>query len=219
MIALIKKDLLLYGPVTYLIILLFIYFMGIIMMPAMFVLMVGASALAFSPFFYDEKNKMNYTMISMPIKKSSIVAGRYVFSLLIICITLLVQWAAERSITVAFDTYEAVYGWNDYLLFLCLAVMLIAISYPLLYLIKNLYAAAGIILLLFMVGTYYIMDLLVDALGFSNEIIFNDIDKGFAIIAENWFPVMPYLAVLSISGGLFCGSIVLSSYVMKKKDF
>src|SRR5699024_5854774 len=84
--ALIKKDFQIFNPFVYLFLSFLIFGMAYVSLPAIFMMVIGAFAVGFSTFTYDEKNKTNIAIVSMPIKKQTIVISRYLYSVGILVI-------------------------------------------------------------------------------------------------------------------------------------
>src|SRR5699024_12281550 len=73
-----------------------IFGMAYVSLPAIFMMVIGAFAVGFSTFTYDEKNKTNIAIVSMPIKKQTMVISRYLYSVGILVTILFIEWVGTN---------------------------------------------------------------------------------------------------------------------------
>lgn len=219
MYTLIKKDFLLFGPIAYSFIALLILLMSVVTLPAMFVMTIAVFSLVLSTFTYEDKNKVNLFLISMPVDKRNLVISRYLYGLSITGLILFFQWFIQWCFTQFFATFPHTYHWFDFVMFFCLAMVIVSICFPILYFFRNHFLAIGLIILLLFIGTFFTLDPLVIALGMTDEILFNHIDTGYAILAKQIFPKQPYFFTVMLSTLLIILSYIVSSYIVRKKDF
>src|SRR5699024_6131636 len=92
MLTLIKKDFQIFNPFVYLFLSLLIFGMAYVSLLAIFMMIIGAFSVGFSTFRYDEKNKTNIAVVSMTIKKQTMVISRYLYSVGILVIILFLEW-------------------------------------------------------------------------------------------------------------------------------
>src|SRR5699024_4081363 len=138
MLTLIKKDFQIFNPFVYLFLSLLIFGMAYVSLPAIFMMIIGAFAVGFSTFTYDEKNKTNIAVVSMPIKKQTIVISRYLFSVAILVIILFVELIVTNiSYSSTFEPYTFI----DFLLLFAVGLVIFAIFYPILYFFNKSYVS------------------------------------------------------------------------------
>src|SRR5699024_12247324 len=113
-------------------------------LPAIFMMIIGAFAVGFSTFTYDEKNKTNIAVVSMPIKKQTMVISRYLYSVGILVIILFIEWIGTNiSYSSTFEPYTFI----DFLMIFAVGLVLFAIFYQFLYFLIICYVT--LILLIF----------------------------------------------------------------------
>src|SRR5699024_2372121 len=131
MLALIKKDFQIFNPFVYLFLSLLIFGMAYVSLPAIFMMVIGAFAVGFSTFTYDEKNKTNIAVVSMPIKKQTMVISRYLYSVGILVTILFIEWVGtNKSYSSTFEQYTSIY----LLMRFALVLVLFPLCYPLFFL-------------------------------------------------------------------------------------
>src|SRR5699024_4750725 len=111
------------------------------------------------------------------------------------------------------------YNLQDFIMLFCLGLVMIGIFYPILYFFKNSYLAMGVIFVLIVAGTFFTIESLANILGMTKDIRINGIDRGFALLAETYFPFQPYVIAVILSAALFLGSLKLSGWIMEIKNF
>src|SRR5699024_9768804 len=200
MFGLIIKYVQIFNPFVYLFLSLLIFGMAYFSLPAIFMMVIGAFAVGFSTFTYDEKNKTNIDVVSMPIKKQKMVISRYLYSVGIQVISLFIEWFG-RNISYS-STFES-YSFIDFLILFAVGLVLFAICYRILYFFNNSYVAMLIIFLFLIIGTFFTIDGTINIMGMTDEIVFNRHDKGLALLAKSYIPFQPYLLVLLASIVLF----------------
>src|SRR5699024_12745898 len=130
MLVLDKKDFLIFNPFVYLFLSFLIFGMAYVALPAIFMMIIGAFAVGLSTFTYDEKNKTNIAVVSMPIKKQTMVISRYLYSVGILVIILFIEWIGTNiSYSSTFEPYTFI----DFLMLFAVGFVLFAVCYPILY--------------------------------------------------------------------------------------
>src|SRR5699024_9240881 len=127
MLALIKKDFQIFNPFVYLFLSLLLFGMAYVSLPAIFMLIVDAFAVGFSTFSYDEKNKTNIAVVSMRIKKQTMVISRYLYSVGILVIILVSECIGTN---ISYCSTFAPYTFIDFLMLFAVGLVLFAICYP-----------------------------------------------------------------------------------------
>src|SRR5699024_9808337 len=150
MLALIKKDFQIFNPFVYLFLSLLIFVMAYVSLPAIFMMVIGAFAVGFYIFTYDEIIKTNIVILSMPIEKQTIIISRYLYSVGILVIILFIEWAGTN---ISYSSTFAPYTFIDFLMLFAVGLVLFAVCYPILYFFNNSYVAMLIIFLFLIIGT------------------------------------------------------------------
>jgi hypothetical protein len=178
-------------------------------------MVVSLFSLVLSLFTYDQKNKVNRFLVGLPVGREKWVLARYLFAVAIAGGIILLQGFLQWVYVMILPGFSSVYDIADFLLIFCLAVIILAICFPLLYF--NYPYAMALLILLLSVGTYFTMDLLVKVLGMTDEIIFNDLDKGFGLLVETYIPFSPIPVVLCVTLVLYWISLKLSIFIFARK--
>src|SRR5699024_4132173 len=127
MLALIKKDFQIFNPFVYLYLSLLIFGMAYVSLLAIFIMVIGAFAVGFYSISYDYKNKTNIAVVSMTIKKQTMVISRYLYSVGILVIILFIEWIGTNiSYSSTFEPYTFI----DFLMLFAVGLVLFAICYP-----------------------------------------------------------------------------------------
>src|SRR5699024_5094380 len=200
---------------VYLFLSLLIFGMAYVSLPAIFMMIIGAFAVGFSTFTYDEKNKTNIAVVSMPIKKQTMVISRYLYSVVVLVIILFIEWAGT-NITYS-STFEP-YTYIDFLMLFAVSLVIFGVCYTILYFFYNSYVAMLLIMLVLFIGTFFTIDGTINIMEMTDEIVFNRHDKGLALLAKSYIPFQPYLLVLLASIVLFIASIKISTLLLQRKD-
>lgn len=204
-----------YGAI--LLIVSFLYLIGIPMFAVYMLIVLCPFA---SRFFHDYRNRSRIFTASLPFSRSQIVRSRYLLAFLEITAMLawlfvlghLVQWAG-RSI-------QFVMNGSDFLVFLCMAIVLLAVSLPFYYLFPSYIPAVLSTIAIIFAAIYYTLVLLVKVLGLegADVIVFNDMDPGVVRAVQTYLPLAPYFALILGTALLFVLSIKLSELLYRKKD-
>src|SRR5699024_11847667 len=102
----------------------------------------------FSTFTYDEKNKTNIAIVSMPIKKQTMVISRYLYSVGILVIILFIEWAGTNiSYSSTFEPYTFI----DFLMLFAFGLVLFAFCFSILFFFINSYVSMLIIFFFFII--------------------------------------------------------------------
>src|SRR5699024_1565322 len=215
MLTLIKKDFQIFNPFVYLFLSLLLFGMAYVSLPAIFMMIIGAFAVGFFAFTYEEKNNTTIAVVSMLIKKPTMVISRYLYSVGILVIILFIEWIGTNiSYSSTFEPYTFI----DFLMLFAVGLVLFAICYPILYFFINSYVSMLIIFFFLIIGTFLTIDGTINIMGMTDEIVFNRHDKGLALLAKSYIPFQPYLLVLLASIGLFIASIKISTLLFQRKD-
>src|SRR5690625_477800 len=108
-----------------------------------------------SIFTYYEKNKTNIAIVSMPIKKQTMVISRYLYSVGILVTILFIEWVGTNiSYSSTFEPYTFI----DFLMLFAVGLVLFAICYPFLYFFNNSYVSLLIIFLFLIICTFFTFD-------------------------------------------------------------
>src|SRR5699024_2634564 len=106
MLTLIKKDFQIFNSFVYLFLSLLIFGMAYVSLPAIFMMIICPFAVGLSYFTYHDKNKTNIAVVSMLIKKQSMVISRYLYSVGILVIIVFIEWmGSNRSYSSNFEPY------------------------------------------------------------------------------------------------------------------
>jgi|SRR5690625_1392592 len=190
----------------------------LITLPPTIVYLLTSFAIIFSAFSYDDKVDANRYFLSMPIIKRNIVKSRYLYSISIMIGTLLIQFIMMLITQFVFEVDLYVYSWYDILTLIGIGFLMIAVFTPILYYFSSITNAMFSIFFLVGLLTIVMMGELDKVLSFTDTIIFNDIDPGFSLIVEKYFPAPSYMIFIIFSGILLYGSLLLSIYFFKRKD-
>ncbi|HLR70061.1 MAG TPA: ABC-2 transporter permease [Pseudogracilibacillus sp.] len=218
MIRLINKDFQANNWSVYIGVIVFIFISYLVTIPPTVIFLLSTFAIVFSAYSHDDKNSVNRFLLSMPIVKEDIVKSRYVYSVTIAIGTLLIQLIMMNIISFFFETNLYMYTWQDVMTLIGMVGVMIAIFSPILYLFRSITNAMFFICFLIGVGTVLLMNELERVLPFTNTIVFNDIDAGFALLVERYFPAPAYIVFILFSSLLMYLSFLLSIYLFKQRD-
>lgn len=219
MLAFIKKDFLINSWVSYISFALFMigtYYIGL---SPYFMFIVGFFSFSFYVYFYDEKNDVNRFLSSIPVPRKVIVQSRYVYCMLINSFLILFQWGFMTLLSPLLTENHYVYNWRDMIVLFSIGSIIIAISIPIINRFRSIYYGVGIIFALFAIGTFKIMDELINVLNMNDVIDFNKLDAGYVLLVEKYFPFQPYVTLLIFIGVLLYLSMKISIHKFQKKDF
>lgn len=219
MLALIKKDMLVHSWIVYSTMLLLIIVITSTTLPAIFVTLISLFSLAFSLFQYDHMRKVNISLKSMPIDAKHIVWSRYLFSIMLTGIILLIQWGLQYLFVLFIDNFDLVYQWQDFYVFFMLFCLLIGLLFPMMYFFKNMFSTMISISILIVIGIYYLIDTVVKTLDITDEIIFNDLDAGIKVVVNQWLPFSPYIILFVLTSILIYLSVICSIYLFKRRMY
>lgn len=170
-------------------------------------------------FLYDNYYKMDRFFKSMPIQPSKIILSRYVSSLMFIVGFVLIQVLFMTVNTLhPYSMLFYFYTWQDVIIVLCLGLILVSIVIPIFHLIKPIYLSLTFIGVLFFLGAFQTLDLLVVLTDSENFIDFNRLDTGYQLIVEQYIPGQPYVTLTFISIILVVISYFISVKTFKRKD-
>ncbi|MEI3607345.1 ABC-2 transporter permease [Pseudogracilibacillus sp. SE30717A] len=214
MLTFVKKDFSLHRWSTYIGIAVFLFLAYFITLPSTFIFVVCLFAL-FLPVFYDDaEHKVNRYFISTPVKKEVILTSRYLFSVLIILMILVMQLGIMVLLEPLKGGTLYIYNWKDIFVLFCIGCTIIAISIPIITLFNSINLSFGIILALFGAGNTLLIIELFNVLHMEDEILLNDLDGGFILLVEKYLPFQPYIML-----GIITAIILLASWFVTLKLF
>lgn len=219
MLALVKKDIQTNQISVHIGVFMFILITYLITLPPSFIFLISFTALALSIFINDERRSVNRFLLSMPIDKSDIVKSRYLYSMSMALYTLVMQFVIMLIFHLFSLDFLYMYSWKDIIALFGLACLMLAICIPIIYALSSFIQAMMIIYLAFIVGTYFLLNELAKAMNLTNEVIFNDLDPGFALIVERYFPTPSYWLFLIFSLLILYLSTLLSIRIFKRNDY
>ncbi len=214
LLTFIKKDFLINKWYTYLGIAIFLFATYFVTLPPTFIFVVCFFALFFSVFSDDAKHKVHRYFVSTPVKRDVILSSRYLFSILMVLLLLLLQIGCMIVLGPLKEYNLYIYNWKDILVLFCIGCTIIAISMPIFTIFNSVEIPLGIILALFGAGNVILIIELIEVLGMDDEIIFNDLDGGFILIVEKYLPFQPYIML-----GILTAIILLVSWFITRKLF
>lgn len=218
MYPLIKQNLLITSAWSYVTILIIIAFSYIVTLPPIFSLLIIVMSLLITLFYYDDKNKVNPFLISLPIAKKSIVQSRYVTMVYLSIMLLFYQWLLMFLFST--DSHY-IYNWRDAITVISILLIMNAIYIPIYYLLRSPHVATGVVLIIFFIVGISFITPLVNVLDMNDFIIFNDLDAGFHLLVERYIPFFPYLFFPIIALGIFYTSMKITEriYIYKDRDY
>lgn len=217
MLALVKKDFLTNSWFTYVGIFLFIGLTYVVTLPPTFVFIICFFGFFSSVFLYDDKNNVNLFLKSLPVKVKSIVLARYLYSVLLIILILLMQTGVMALFSSLYSETHYMYSLRDIIVLFCIGCIIIALCIPVFSKVRSAQTAMGIMLILFGVGSVIIVGALVNVLEMTESFYFNDLDPGFVMLTEKYLPFFPYVTLLIGTAILLTFSIHISTAFFKKK--
>ena len=217
MLALVKKDFLTNSWFTYVGIFLFIGLTYVVTLPPTFVFIICFFGFFSSVFLYDDKNNVNLFLKSLPVKVKSIVLARYLYSVLLIILILLMQTGVMALFSSLYSETHYMYSLRDIIVLFCIGCIIIALCIPVFSKVRSAQTAMGIMLILFGVGSVIIVGALVNVLEMTESFYFNDLDPGFVMLTEKYLPFFPYVTLLIGTAILLTFSIHISTTFFKKK--
>lgn len=218
MLVLLKKDLQInhwavYGGLVMFLLLTYL----VTLSPTAFYLL-SVFAITFSIYTYDEKGRVNHFLVSMPIQRKDIVKSRYLYNLTVAVGILCLQLIVMMVIHFLFSLDLYIYTWQDIVTLLGFTCLMFAIFTPFFYIVSSTTKAMLYIFILIGMGTVLLLNELDRVLSFSNSFILNDIDAGFALIVEHYFPTLSYVIFILLVSILLYSSFLISNYFFNKKD-
>lgn len=219
MSALIKRDFLspsLSGYIALAVVFLLGHFVSL---PPYSLLVLLTLTFLISLFSYDYYYKVSRFFKSTPIHPSKIILSRYVSCLMFIVSLVLLQ-ILFMSINY-WNLYSELYyfyTWQDIIIVLSLGVIFVSIFIPIFHLFKSIYLSLSIIIVIFFVGMYQTLDLLVAHTDSTDFIDFNGLDFGYQIVVENYIPGQPYVTLALLSIILLICSYLISVKLFTRKD-
>jgi len=219
MFILIKKDIQANHWGIYVGTIIFLLITYLITLPPTIIYLLSCFSIIFSAFSYDDKADANRYFLSMPIIKADIVKSRYLYSIVIIIGTLLIQLIIMIMTHFIFATHFYMYSWQDSITLIGIAFLMIAVFTPVMYYFHSIINAMFSILFLVGLSTMVMMGELDKVLSFTNTIIFNDIDHGFSLLVEKYFPSPAHVLFIISTSILLYLSMLLSTSLFKKKDY
>src|SRR5699024_1975532 len=114
-------------------------------------------------------------LISLPISNKSIVYSKYLFLYFMIVMIIFLQGITMLSTTVI-GSSQYTYDWQDIIVLLCTATIILAIIIPIFHLFKSMILATGVVIVLFITGFFLVMNRIIYVMDLQDTIIFNDLD-------------------------------------------
>lgn len=219
MVALLKQHALSNTIFNYVSILLFLAVAYFIALPPIFLFLIVFLALLLSLFIFDHTGKVNRFLVSLPVPKKRVVQSRYVALLLAALLVGLYQWLIMHLFSIIFEIDYYVYGWQDIVIVFCLGSLLTSFSLPIMYYFRSTYMSISIVFIMYCTSIFFSFEPLARVLTMKDEVIFNDLDRGFKLLIEKYIPYQPYLLLMSATFILLYASIKLSERLYLKKDF
>ncbi len=218
MLVLLKKDLQINHWGIYGGLVLFLSLTYLVTLPPTLLYLLSVFALTFSTYTYDEKDRVHQFLVSMPIQRKDIVKSRYLYSVTVAVGVLCLQLILMIVIHFLFSFNLYLYTWQDIVTLLGISCLMFAIFTPIFYIVSSTTKAMFYIFILIGIGTVGLMNELDRVLSFSNSFILNDIDSGFALIIENYFPTLSYVIFILLVSILLYSSFLVSNYFFNKRD-
>lgn len=219
MFSLMKKDYYVLNWLTYFSLVIGLIALYIVNIPPIFLFATFFLSLLITLFYYEDKNKTNRYIGSMPISKKKMVQSRYIFLAGIALVFLLFQWIVTlyipQIITIS-DNY--IYGWRDIIVLYAIALVMIAVSGMIFYLFRSFLLATCIFLLLYFISTILLLDPLVKVLGMTEYISFTDMDRGFVLLVEKYIPFQPFLVLIAAALLTFYISMKIAVWIFSRKN-
>lgn len=169
-------------------------------------------------YFYENKARCNRFFISLPVSVRSIVQAKYLSFLLLLMIIVLYQWLIASGIDIVAGKTDNTYQWEYVLIGLSLGIILTSFIIPLYYVFRSFFTAFSVMIIIVFIFVFVSLDPLVTVLGMEDYIVFNDLDKGFPILIEAYFPFFPYVTLLIGTGIIYYISSQLSVALLSRQD-
>lgn len=217
MFYLLKQNAQINSILSYLSIAVIVCLAYLVAIPPTFLFIVSTVAIPIFIFYYDDKNKVNRFVVSLPIEKKTLISSKYIFMFVLALTILLFQMMIMFTFS-ALGNGLYMYDWRDIIVLICSASIIIAICIPIFYFIKSFMLATGIIMGGTFLGTFLIMTPLINVLGMKDVIIFNDLDPGLVLLVEKYIPFQPYFMLGVLSLIIFYLSMKLSEKLLSYKD-
>lgn len=219
MISLMKKDYFVHNWITYSSLAIGLIALYIINIPPIFLFTIFFLSFLITLFYYDDKSNVNRFLVSQPVSKKKVVQSRYLFLAGLAMAILLFQWMVTFYVPQVIPmSADYVYGWQDIIILYAIALVVIAVGGVLFYGIRSFLLAAGIFILLYLTCTILLLDPLVQILGMTDFIYFNDLDQGFVLLTEKYIPFQPYLVLIVAAVAFFYISMKLSAWIFTSRQ-
>ena len=219
MISLMKKDYFVHNWVSYSSIAIGMIALYIIHIPPIFLFTTFFLSGLITLFYYDDKNNVNRFFVSQPVSKKKMVQSRYVFLAGLAMALLLFQWLVTfytPQVMAMSDNY--VYDWRDIIILYAIALVIIAVGGLLFYGIPSFLLATGVFIFLYLICTILLLDPLVHVLGMTEFIYFNEMDRGFILLAEKYIPFQPYLILIVAASAFLYISMKLTEWIFSNRQ-
>lgn len=169
-------------------------------------------------FYYEKKTSAYRFFVSLPINEKTIVQSRYLFFLFCLLIMTLYQWLTVYSIERFIGGTDYIYTWKTALVAFGLGLTIASVILPFFYLLRSVYIAICMMLIIILIFLVASLEPLVTALNMTDYISFNHVDRGYIILAEKYLPYAPFLLFLIVSCVLYYFSSELSTRFFVRKD-
>lgn len=189
-----------------------------VMLPQFFTFVVCVLAITVGLFFTDQRSKSKLYMSSLPVRRASIVRGRYVSILMVSICFILYQSFWGRILSLTLENNYYIYSWKDMLVLLCMVALIEVVAIPIYYGLSSFLMATGALTLFYFFAIIFSLPPLTNVLGMEHEIIFNDLDPGYVLLVEKYIPFQPYITLILSTAILFYLSLKLSELLFVKKE-
>ena len=236
MMKLIKKDLI-FGRNSLLInFLLLLVFGGVMFKLSMLdiwlmIIILYIAILVISPITMEDKLKTDSLMVSMPLKRSTIINSRYLFAILIIVLVtnfmLSYGYVLDRFITANYIDYSNVFTFSRVFSMIFFSVIIISFLIPFVFRFGQngmMIGLAGSVLLstvLFMITALGIKNTILKRVlgGFFERVENGGLSNFFTAVSANIGPLFAILILTGIMAVLIFISMRISLFVYTRKEF
>lgn len=217
MLALLKKDLLLNSWLSYSSFCLFILGAYITIPSPYIIFFISFFAFCYSVFYSDDRYRVNQFIISLPIKRKTMIQSRYLYCMLIVVLVIVLQKVYMLLLSPILPEHYYIYGWKDMVLVLCIGFLAIAIAIPILHMVRAIYAFV-IFMVLNSIFTFFLLNELVAILHIKDVIVFNKLNAGFVLLLEKYIPYHPYIVLPIVTGIMLYFSMLLTVKIFNTKN-
>ena len=214
MLALLKRDLYVYGWSLLLLLIVLPVGLGL---PQEFMFFLLIAGFIIHLYYYDNKDLVNYFLVSLPIKKGTVVKSRYLSILCTAIMVMISQWIFHLLAHAAYlnEWFYPVYifRWQDFVALLSLFLIISSILLPLFYMFRSFTTIIIIQVVVMVVG---MVAFLASILGEAQSFYINN----QSVFVAEWMESnlsQPYLILPIIGILLYYLSMHASKQLMKRK--